>query len=247
MRNLRPFSLANRLIRRLAKDREDNNETRDGNHYFQARFQPAHVRSCLTGPTWLNFHNCFPASTMYYYTALERFDHNNGDRWVDYTRWLGRNDLIRIVSLDSILCSPVVHTESSEDWQFVAKEEFMLDFFTDLNFVLQRVAGHRPFMVLAVARDPSEADVNGFSQPNFEFAGFDIVDTQFIASALLNNSRFQGVFDVGELSQESGLILSWERAFQIRDILRERYPDCDGAKCHVWAIWRYTGIVDDSV
>ena len=32
----------------------------------------------------------------------------------------------------------------------------------------------------------------------------------------------------------------------IRDILRERYPDCDGAKCHVWAIWRYTGIIDNS-
>jgi hypothetical protein len=184
---------------------------------------------------------------MYYYTALERFDPNNGDRWVDYTRWLGRNDLIRIVSLDSILCSPVVHAESSEDWQFVAKEEFMLDFFTDLDFVLQRIAGHRPSVVLAVARDPSEADVNGFSQPNFEFAGFDIVDTQFIASALLNNSRFQGVFDVGELLQESGLIMSRERAFRICAILGERYPDCDGAKCHVWAIWRYTGTIDNNV
>ena len=194
----------------------------------------------------LNFHGCFLASIMYYYAALERFDSNNGDRWVDYTRWLGRNDLIRIVSLDSILCSPVIHAESSEDWQFVAKEDFMLDFFTDLDFVLQRVAGHRPSVVVAVARDPSEADVNGFSQPNFEFVGFDIVDTQFIASALLNNSRFQGVFDVEELSQESGLIMSRERAFQIRDTLRERYPDCDGAKCHVWAIWRYTGIIDNS-
>ena len=125
----------------------------------------------------------------------------------------GSQGLLRVVSLDSILCAPVVHAESSEDWQFVAKEEFMLDFFTDLDFVLQRVAGHRPSVVVAVARDPSEADVNGFSQPNFEFAGFDIVDIQFIASALLNNSRLQGVFDVGELSEESGLITSRERAF----------------------------------
>jgi hypothetical protein len=182
---------------------------------------------------------------MYYYTALERFDPNNGDRWVDYIRWLGRNDITRIVSLDSILCATVVHAQSSEDWQFVAKEEFMLDFFTDLNFVLQRVAGHRPSMVVAVARNPSEADVNGFLQPDFEFAGFDVVDTQFIASAIVNNSRFPGVFDIGELSQASGLVMSRERAFEIRDALRECYPDCEGAKCHVWAIWRYTGTIDN--
>ena len=115
---------------------------------------------------------------MYYYTAIERFDHDNGERWLGYTRWLGRTDLMRIVSLDSLLCPPVVHPESADDWQFVAKEEFMLDFFTDLDFVLQRVSGHRPSVVIAVARDPSPADVSDFPHPDFEFAGFDIVRSE---------------------------------------------------------------------
>ena len=123
----------------------------------------------------------------------------------------------------------------------------MLDFFTDLDFVLQRVAGHRPSVVVAVTRNPSAADVSGFRQPDFEFAGFDVVDTRFVASALLNNDRFSGVFDVSELSAESGLIMSRERAFEIRDALRQRYPDHDEAKCHVWAIWRFTGIINDAV
>ena len=178
---------------------------------------------------------------MYYYTAIERFDRDNGERWVGYTRWLGRTDLMRIVSLDSLLCPPVVHAESADDWQFVAKEEFMLDFFTDLDFVLQRVSGHRPSVVVAVARDPSPADVSDFPHPDFELAGFDVVDTQFIASALLNGGRFPGVFKVSELSLESGLIKSRERAFRIRDILHERYLNRDKIKSHVWAIWRYTG------
>jgi hypothetical protein len=43
---------------------------------------------------------------------------------------------------------------------------------------------------------------------------------------------------------ESGLIKSRERAFRIRDTLRRCFPDRDEAKCHVWAIWRYTGITD---
>jgi len=183
---------------------------------------------------------------MYYYTAIERFDPGNGERWLGYTRWLGRTDLTRVVTLDSILCPPVVHVESSDDWQFVAKEEFMLDFFTDLDFVLRCVVGHRPSVVVAVARDPSAADVSGFSHPDFEFAGFDVVDIQFVASALFNSSHFPRVFDVSELSPESGLIMSRERAFEIRDTLRRRYPDRDEVKCYVWAIWRYTGIIDNS-
>ena len=184
---------------------------------------------------------------MYYYAAIERFDCNNGQRWVEYIRRMDRTDLIRIVTLDSILCPPVVHVESSDDWPFVAKEEFMLDFFTDPDFVLRKTVGHRPSVVVAVARNPSATDVSGFSHPDFEFAGFDVVDVQFVTSALFNSNRFPGLFDVSELSPESGLITSRERAFEIRDTLRQRYPDRDEARCYVWAIWRYTGIIDNSV
>jgi hypothetical protein len=176
-----------------------------------------------------------------YYTAIERFDPDNGERWVCYTRWLGRSDLKRVVTLDSLLCPSVVHVESGNDWEFVAKEDLMLDFFTDLDFVLRRVPGHRPSVVVAVTREPTDAEVSGFTDPRFEFAGFDVVDTQLITSALLSSSRIPGVFNVSELSGESGLILSRERAYEIRETLRRKYPDREKAKCNVWAIWRYTG------
>jgi hypothetical protein len=176
-----------------------------------------------------------------YYTAIERFDPGNGERWVCYTRWLGRTDLKRVVTLDSLLCPPVVHVESGDDWEFVAKEDFMLDFFTDLGFVLRRVSGHRPSVVVAVIREPTAAAVSGFADPNFVFAGFDVVDTQFRASALLSSSRFPDICNVSNLSAESGLLLSRERAFAVRDKLRQRHPNQEKAKCHVWAIWRYIG------
>jgi hypothetical protein len=182
---------------------------------------------------------------MYYYTAIERFGPENGERWVGFTRWLGRTDFKRIITLDSNLCPPVVHPESANDWQYVAKEEFMLDFFTSLDFVRQRVAGRRPSIVLAVARDPSAEDVEGFPHPDFEFAGFDVVDTQFTASALLNN-RFPAVVNVSKLSTASGLAKSREWAFRVRDTLRQRHPDREDARCYVWAVWRYTGITGQS-
>ncbi|MFZ0826912.1 MAG: hypothetical protein WAO02_05775 [Verrucomicrobiia bacterium] len=162
-----------------------------------------------------------------------------------FTRWLGRTDLKRVITLDSTLCPPVVHPESANDWQFVAKEEFMLDFFTSLNFVLQRVVGHRPSTVLAVARDPSPEEIDGFTLPDFELAGFDVVDTQFTASALLNN-RYPALVNVSKLSSESGLLRSREWAFKVRDTLRQRHPDREDAKCYVWAVWHHTGITGKS-
>jgi hypothetical protein len=182
---------------------------------------------------------------MYYYAAIERFDRDNGERWKSFTRWLGRSDLTRIVTLDSSLCPTVVHPESADDWEFISKEEFMLDFYTSLDLVLNRIIGHRPSEVIAVARDPSAEEVEGFPHPEFELAGFDVVDAEFSTSALLN-SRFPDVVNVSKLSRESGLIPSQELAFQIRDDLRRRYPDREDAKCCVWAVWRYTGIVDNS-
>ena len=140
-----------------------------------------------------------------------------------------------------MLCPAVVHPQSSADWEFVAQEEFMLDFFTDAGFVLQRAATVRSAQIVAVCREPSAEDVSGFAHPEFEFAGFDVVDTQLVASALLGNNRFPGMFEVSELSGESGLIPTRERAVQIRDKLRRRYPNNDRANCHVWAMWRYTG------
>jgi hypothetical protein len=182
---------------------------------------------------------------MYYYAAIERFNPDNGERWKSFTRWLGRSDLARIVTLDNTLCPPVVHPQSADDWEFISKEEFMLDFYTSLEFVLKRVAGHRPSEVIAVARDASLEEVEGFPQPEFEFCGFDLVDTEFSTSALLNN-RFPDVVNVSKLSRESGLIASRELAFQMRDNLRKRYPGRDDAMCCVWAVWRYTGIIDSS-
>jgi len=182
---------------------------------------------------------------MYYYAAIERFDPDNGERWVGFTRWLGRTDLQRIVTLDNMLCPPVVHPESAEDWPYVAREEFMLDFFTDFDFVRRRAAGHRPSVIIAVARDPAAETVAGFAHPQFELAGFDLLDAQFTGSVIFKPDRFPGAINVAKLSTSSGLIRSRDWAFKVRDALCRRYPGREDARCHVWAVWRYTGGRED--
>jgi hypothetical protein len=184
---------------------------------------------------------------MYYYAAIERFDPRTGERWMGFTRWLGRTDLKRIVTLDHTLCPPVVHPQSADDWQYVAKEEFMIDFFTDLNFVRRQAVSRRPSVVIAVARDPAIEEVVGFPHSDFELAGFDLVDSQFTGSPIFHPDRFAGAIDISQVSSESGLIPSRDLALGVRDTLRRRYPDREDARCCVWAIWRYTGIANDSV
>jgi len=175
-----------------------------------------------------------------FYSAHERFDRDDGDRWVDYLRWLGRSDLRRIVTLDGMLCPPVVTIEDEDAWDFAVQEDFMLDFFTDLPFVLERAARFPRAMVLASIRNPSEAQVTDFTHPGFDFAGFDLLDQHCCASPLLDCGGYPEIFSPEELSPETGLLRDRDRACEIRDLLYRLEPDDFHADCNVWAIWLHS-------
>jgi hypothetical protein len=179
---------------------------------------------------------------MIAYACLERFD--AGDKgWLNYLQWLGRNDLASVVAVDGMLCPPLVRAESEADWQFTAREDFLGNYlFSDLDFLLGRAALFPRSMIVAAIREPSVADVSGFSRPDFEFVGFDVSDRDCCVSALLNCGGFPDVFSLDELSPTSGLILSHERAFEIRDRLHQLYPEEAHADCFVWALWRRSNV-----
>ena len=174
-----------------------------------------------------------------FYCAAKPFNHMDGDAWLSYVHWLGREDLRQVVTLDSILCPSLIQLETEEDWRYVVQEDFMLDFFHDLDYVLARTACIPTKNVLAAARNPTTTEVSGFLNPDFEFAGFDVVDVGGGISAILDCGGFPEVFSLSELSANTGLICSLQRANQIRDTLARLYPDGDHTNCHVWALWRY--------
>jgi hypothetical protein len=171
------------------------------------------------------------------YTLRKSFDGSYGQSWLKYLKWLGRADLAKIVSLDSMLCGAVALTMADTDWQYAAKETG--GFYTDADFVLERGKAFPKAMVLAAIADPSLAEVATFKDPHFVFAGYDLVDVDGIASALLNCGGFPDVFSADELSCDSGLIPSHERAFEIRDKLLALHPEDAHADCRVWALWQY--------
>ena len=136
-----------------------------------------------------------------------------------------------------MLCPTLLPEIKPGYWPHIVNEDFMLNFFIDLDFLLEQVAGVPDRNLLCVYRNPASPPPPCTGSVGFEFLGYDLVDVQGGASALTNCGGFPNVFANGELSHQ-GLITSHARAFEVQAALRARHPSEHHADCHVWAISR---------
>ena len=170
-----------------------------------------------------------------YFIANERFDATS-PRWAKYIEWSQLKQLNEVVSLDRMLCPPVITDIDDDMWNHIVNEDFMLDYFTDLEFMLLQLKSAPSVNVLAVsANPPRDGDVT--VPDGFSFVGFDLVERMTGVSALTNCGGFRDVFDNSELS-EKGLLQSHTRAMEVQRNLRIKYPEDPHANCDAWAIFR---------
>jgi hypothetical protein len=172
--------------------------------------------------------------TRPWYIATETFTPRRGDAWTDYIAWSGLAQLDEVVSLDPILCPPLLPEIKDEYWPYIVNENFMLSFFVDLKFLLRQLSTGAEGNLLCVYRNPANQPA---PPAGFEFVGYDLVDVEGSASALTNCGGFQAIFDNTELSPK-GLLTSHARALQVQSELRKRHPDEPHADCHFWAVFR---------
>lgn len=170
-----------------------------------------------------------------WFIATVKFDKTDA-AWDKYIAWSRLEHLDEVVSLDPALCPTVLPEIRPEYWDRIVNENFMLHFFTDLDFLLGEVKGILRKNILCVFRNPPTHPVSEVPK-GFEFVGYDLVDIEGTASALTNCGGFPEVFSNSELS-EQGLLRSHERARQVQAELRRQYPREDHADCHLWAIFR---------
>jgi hypothetical protein len=171
------------------------------------------------------------------YIATERFGPHD-PAWQRYLEWSSLHQLTELVSLDSILCKPIIDELIDEDWAHVVNEDFMTGFFTDLDYLVTRTGPLRELNLLCVYRNPAthpRIPPNGLF--NFSFEGYDLVEVGGGVSALTNCGGFPKAFTNGELS-EHGLLRSLYRATEIQRALREVYPEEPHALCDIWEIFR---------
>lgn len=171
------------------------------------------------------------------YTAIETFDPLCGETWVNYLIGSGLHHLQELVSLDCMLCPSVIQELREEDWAHMICEQTYYGLFRDLDYLLERIQTGDRYQIIATIREPTERDILRFTDERFDFKGYDLLDDQTSISALTNCGGFELAFSNEDLS-ECGLVTEHERAYRIKELLVQHYPEEPHAHCAAWAIWR---------
>ena len=169
------------------------------------------------------------------YTAIETFDPSDAEAWTKYIEWSGLRHLKEVISLDCMLCPSVIEEVIDEDWNHKAYEYIFHDLFTDLDYLQLRIGKKTKYQIIATAREP-ESPIE-FPDARFTFKGYDLIDDVTRISALMNCGGFDDAFSKDDLS-EYGLLISGDKARNVRENLSEKYPDEAHADCSIWAIWK---------
>ena len=172
------------------------------------------------------------------FIATEPFTPQDGDKWRNYIQWSGLTQLTEVVSLDQMLCPPILPEIKTKYWPHIVNEDFMLHYFLDLDFLKHEIVSVARRNLMCVLRNPAEEPTRPPVE-DFRFLGYDLVDVENSVSALTNCGGFPDVFSNSELSSV-GLLADFRRAVQVRSKLRSRYPEENHANCNLWAIFRST-------
>lgn len=170
----------------------------------------------------------------HWFIATEPFT-QDGQGWDQFIEFSGLKQLKEVVSLDGLLCPPVLREIKDDYWPYIVNEDFNLKFFVDFDFLMKQVAGIEVKNILCVIRNPTHPPIPPSGA--FEFLGYDLVDRECSISALTNCGGFADVFSNSELSA-CGLLSGFERAVEVQRMLRSSHPNERHADCHLWAIFR---------
>lgn len=135
-----------------------------------------------------------------------------------------------------MLCPTVLPEVKDEYWPHIVNEDFLLNYFVDLAFLLRQIAAVPEKNILCVVREPA-ASARSLVDTRFSLVGFDLVERDSATSALVNCGGFPGAFENDELNAK-GLLSSLTRAREVQAALRNEYPQEHHAQCDVWQISR---------
>lgn len=92
-------------------------------------------------------------SPAIWYIAVKKFDATAGEHWLAYRRWRQLPHLQEVILLDNILCPSVIEEFTAEDWRHNVQEDYLISFFTDVEYLFSRLADPGTANVLAVLRE----------------------------------------------------------------------------------------------
>ncbi len=167
-----------------------------------------------------------------YYKVVESFGPETGDKWQRYLEWRGLK-LTGFESVDGILRPDLFEPQTKDDWQNCVNVDFKLGLITSLAYARTFLARYENATLVGV-----EIELEAGYVPKDGLLGFDIIDA-YCDVSLITNWGTEEEDDFSEHVMPNGLIGDLTRALQIRNSLREKFPeDSHAQSCEVWAIYR---------
>src|SRR5688572_5062201 len=145
--------------------------------------------------------------------------------WNSYIEWSKLTHLTELISLDGMLSEPLAEMDydNADDWNFIhIFGQQLTGFFTTLDYVFKRLKPQDKFNLLTVVIEP-DRDCKDLNIDGYEFAGYDLLDQYFGISPLTNCGPLVEAFLPSDLN-DKGLIDDFDRAYDIKKRLLEKYP-----------------------
>lgn len=177
---------------------------------------------------------------MILYTAIETYN-SSKDSWNDYKAWIKLPQLTEVISLDSMLnpCVFEIDYKNPNEFQYLYLESKTIrgNIYKSLNFVKRKAKkSEDQYYILALEKEPKD-DCKVKTMDGFTFLGYDLLDKDYIASALTNCGGFYETYSQKDLNN-FGLIFDFNKVYHIREKLFKNNPHEEHADCNVWAIWK---------
>lgn len=170
------------------------------------------------------------------YTIRDRLTSDMTVRFQAYQSFSGFAAITELVTLDSMMCPDIITELRAEDWEYNVHEDCRTELFRDVSYILSRqpLDGSKHQLIAAYERPNGTEHV----PMGFVLCGHDIMDAYLGNSTLTNCGPIPEAFSPSDVNQY-GLIDDRDKAFRIRDTMRQLQPDDPhlGA-CDVWLLAR---------
>jgi hypothetical protein len=210
------------------------NETTRTSQQAQIFARPPVARKMI-----LNMRGSSKMTEIWFY-ATHTFSSQTAAGWEDFIRWSGLVHLARVLSLDIMLCPPLVSELIPADWDHNVHADFRSLYFRHLDYLESRLPPAGPRNLLAILLEPQASAASFFQDGRFALRGYDLVEKETGISALTNCGGFDQAFRASDLS-EDGLIADYALSREVQHRLHWYYPNQHHANCELWAVWEMLG------
>jgi hypothetical protein len=174
-----------------------------------------------------------------WFTTREIFDmESNAAAWEGYITWSKLKHLEELVTLDGILNGPTFQPNfENEADEIIIIDNKVTPLYKSIDYVKRKNSHLDYFNLLAVIKEPKKLKQIQLER-DFDFIGYDLIETEGEISALANCEGFEDTVDPKE-QNKYGLISDYEKAIAIQIALSKNHPHEHHAECDLYEIWRH--------